>query len=170
VAIGIPADLLRRRPDVRRAERLAAAQAPESVCRSRLLSAISINGRGLLAQRFPICSKPRRSTQCRSVVQLELLNYGRILNNSAQDALFRSGGRLPAVVLTANQTWRTAGNVLLAQQRAKLQAPASMTPKGGHHRAGQIERYIDFTASPVEQALVLEQDLLAQARGEIAAG
>ena len=45
VAIGIPADLVRRRPDVRQAERLAAAQAEQiGIAQSALYPMISING------------------------------------------------------------------------------------------------------------------------------
>src|SRR6185369_5556194 len=45
VAVGMPADLLRRRPDVRRAERLAAAQAEQiGIAESDLYPAISIDG------------------------------------------------------------------------------------------------------------------------------
>ena len=45
VVIGIPTDLLRRRPDVRRAERLAAAQAEQiGIAQAELYPAFSING------------------------------------------------------------------------------------------------------------------------------
>src|SRR5262249_52293328 len=45
VAVGVPCDLLRRRPDVRRAEREAAAQSAQiGVAESNLYPAFSING------------------------------------------------------------------------------------------------------------------------------
>ena len=55
VAIGIPANLLRRRPDVRQAERLAAAQAEQiGIAQSDLYPAFYINGSlGYSAQNFP---------------------------------------------------------------------------------------------------------------------
>ena len=74
VAIGIPCDLLRRRPDVRQAERLAAAQAEQiGIAASRLVSR-------LLHQRHARLPSPKlpRSVQeyglqrqCRSVVPME---------------------------------------------------------------------------------------------------
>ena len=45
IAIGIPCDLLRRRPDVRRAERLAAAQSEQiGIAQADLYPAFTING------------------------------------------------------------------------------------------------------------------------------
>ena len=58
VALGIPCDLLRRRPDVRSAERLAAAQAEAiGIAEADLYPSFFINGSlGYSAQFFPICS------------------------------------------------------------------------------------------------------------------
>ena len=54
VAVGIPADLLRRRPDVRRAERQAAAQSAQiGIAEAQFYPSISINGTiGYSAQNF----------------------------------------------------------------------------------------------------------------------
>ena len=54
VAVGIPADLLRRRPDVRRAERQAAAQSGQiGIAEAEFYPAVSINGTiGYSAQNF----------------------------------------------------------------------------------------------------------------------
>ena len=54
VAIGIPADLLRRRPDVRQAERLAAAQAEQiGIAQADLYPIFTLNGQiGYQAQDF----------------------------------------------------------------------------------------------------------------------
>ena len=84
VAVGIPADLLRRRPDVRQAERLAAAQAEQiGIAQADLYPAFSINGSlGYSAQNFPDLF---RNTAFNGNVgpsfQWNLLNYGRIVNN-----------------------------------------------------------------------------------------
>ncbi len=55
VVVGIPADLLRRRPDVRRAERLAAAQAEQiGIAQAELYPAFFIRGTlGYTAKDFP---------------------------------------------------------------------------------------------------------------------
>src|SRR5207244_5602192 len=61
VVAGIPADLLRRRPDVRRAERLAAAQAEQiGIAQTDWYPAISINGTlGWQAQRLSDLFRPQ---------------------------------------------------------------------------------------------------------------
>ena len=63
VAIGIPADLLRRRPDVRRAERQAAAQsALNRIAESDLYPHISVTGTiGYSAEQFKDLFHPLRS-------------------------------------------------------------------------------------------------------------
>ena len=65
VAVGIPADLLRRRPDVRRAERQAAAQTAQiGVAEADFYPAVSINGTlGYSAQFFPDLFARRPSTE-----------------------------------------------------------------------------------------------------------
>ncbi|HEY2249939.1 MAG TPA: efflux transporter outer membrane subunit, partial [Planctomycetaceae bacterium] len=93
VAIGIPADLLRRRPDVRRAERLAAAQAARiGVAVSDWYPHISIVGTAdWQAQDLQhVFSGHALQGQVGPSFQWNLLNYGRILNNvRATDALFQ---------------------------------------------------------------------------------
>ena len=93
VVVGVPADLLRRRPDVRRAERLAAAQAEQiGIAESDWYPAFSISG--TLGWQAATFSKLFSSHSLNSFVgpsfQWNLLNYGRILNNvKLQDAQFR---------------------------------------------------------------------------------
>src|SRR5207245_2686127 len=84
VAAGIPADLLRRRPDVRRAERQAAAQSAEiGVAEADFYPHISITGSiGYSAEQF---KNLFRTTALAGTIgpsfQWNILNYGRILNN-----------------------------------------------------------------------------------------
>ena len=113
VAIGIPADLLRRRPDVRQAERLAAAQAEQiGIAQADLYPAFYVNGSlGYSAQNFPDLFK---NTAFNGSVgpsfQWNLLNYGRIVNNvRSQDAQFQAvGGHLPATRAPSQPSkWRT---------------------------------------------------------------
>jgi NodT family efflux transporter outer membrane factor (OMF) lipoprotein len=179
VAAGIPADLVRRRPDVRRAERQAAAQSAQiGVAETDFYPHISITGTiGYSAQQikdlFP-------SAALVGVIgpsfQWNILNYGRILNNvRLQDARFQE---LVAVyqntVLTAAQEVENGlVTFLRAQQRTQFQAASvddakeAVTIALGQYQAGTI----DFTrVTQLEQNLVLLQDTLAQARGEIALG
>ncbi len=93
VVVGVPADLLRRRPDVRRAERQAAAQAEQiGIAMTDWYPAFSITGTlGWQAASF---SKLFSSQSLNSFVapgfQWNLLNYGRILNNvKLQNATFQ---------------------------------------------------------------------------------
>ncbi len=179
VAAGIPADLVRRRPDVRRAERQAAAQSAQiGVAEADFYPHISITGTiGYSAQQIKDLF---RSASLVGVIgpsfQWNLLNYGRILNNvRLQDARFQE---LVAVyqntVLTAAQEVENGlVTFLRAQQRTQFQAASvddakeAVTIALGQYQAGTI----DFTrVTQLEQNLVLLQDTLAQARGEIALG
>lgn len=83
IVVGIPAELLRRRPDVRRAERQLAIQSEQiGITAAELYPAFSLNGNlGLSAPHF---SKLFRTASVTGVfnpsVQWNILNYGRILN------------------------------------------------------------------------------------------
>ena len=108
VAVGIPADLVRRRPDVRRAERNAAAQAESiGIAVSDFYPAISLNGSfSYSAAEFPQLFSPGALYGIWGPsFQWNLLNYGRILNNvHAQDALFQQlVAHYQNTVLTASQ-------------------------------------------------------------------
>jgi NodT family efflux transporter outer membrane factor (OMF) lipoprotein len=179
VAIGIPADLLRRRPDVRRAERYAAAQSAQiGVAEADFYPAISIVGTiGWSAESFPDLF---RSSALQGSVgpsfQWKILNYGRILNNvKLQKAKFQE-------LVTAYEQSVLNGNVeaenglvtfLRAQSRTRLQAVSVDEAQKAvalglvQYKAGTV----DFTRiTQLEQNLVLQQNTLAQARGEIGQG
>jgi NodT family efflux transporter outer membrane factor (OMF) lipoprotein len=179
VAIGIPADLLRRRPDVRRAERQAAAQSAQiGVAEADFYPAISIVGTiGWSAESFPDLF---RSSALQGSVgpsfQWKILNYGRILNNvKLQKAKFQE-------LVTAYEQSVLNGNVeaenglvtfLRAQSRTRLQAVSVDEAQKAvalglvQYKAGTV----DFTRiTQLEQNLVLQQNTLAQARGEIGQG
>ena len=183
VAIGIPADLVRRRPDVRQAERLAAAQAEQiGISQAALYPAIYVNGTlGYQAAAFPnlFTNEAFRGSLGPSF-QWNVLNYGRIVNSVRfQDATFQ------LLVVTYQQTvLQAAGEAedglvafLQSQQRAKylydaVQAQAKAVSsartrylQGGI--AGQGEA--SFTTYTLyEQNLLNAQDLSAQAQGQIA--
>jgi NodT family efflux transporter outer membrane factor (OMF) lipoprotein len=179
VAIGIPADLLRRRPDVRRAERLAAAQCAQiGIAESDFYPAFSLNGTlGYSAERFSDLFKPSAlNSSVGPSFQWNLFNYGRILNNvRLQDARFHElVYAYQQTVLNANQEVENGlVTFLKSQRRTKLQSASVDDAEKGvqivmaQYRAGTV----DFTrVTQLEQFLVQQQDVLTQARGEIATG
>ncbi|MEO0965974.1 MAG: efflux transporter outer membrane subunit [Planctomycetota bacterium] len=103
IAVGAPAALLRRRPDVRLAERLAAAQSAQiGVATADLLPSISITGstglatstadppRAIGADLIDVVNAQSFSGFIGLVVDWPILNYGRITNNiRVQDAAYQ---------------------------------------------------------------------------------
>ena len=179
VVIGIPADLLRRRPDVRRAERLAAAQAEQiGIAQSDLYPAFSINGNfGYSANNFPDLFK---NTAFNGSVgpsfQWNLLNYGRIVNNVRyQDAGFQElVVAYQNTVLQANQEVENGlVTFLRSQRRSRLLDEGVVAAK----KAVEIVIFqyqkgaVDFNRyAVIDRDLVTQQDLAAQTRGEISQG
>jgi len=179
VAVGMPADLLRRRPDVRQAERLAAAQGEEiGIAESDLYPAFSINGSlGYEAKNFPDLFK---NTAFNGTVgpsfQWNLLNYGRIINNVRyQDARFQE------LVVTYQQSVLEADRevedglvtFLRSQRQSKLlDESVVFAEKAVNIVVLQYQKgAVDFNRyAVIEQNLVTQQDLAAQARGQIAQG
>jgi NodT family efflux transporter outer membrane factor (OMF) lipoprotein len=179
VAFGIPADLVRRRPDVRQAERQAAAQAEQiGISQAGLYPAIYINGTlGYQAAAFPnlFTNEAFRGSVGPSF-QWNVLNYGRIVNSVRyQDATFQ------LLVATYQQTALDAAaeveNALVSyvqsQDRAKylyeaMQAQAkAVNVARTRYFVGQGEA--SFTTYTLyEQNLLNAQDASAQAQGEIA--
>ncbi len=181
VVVGIPADLLRRRPDVRRAERLAAAQAEQiGIAESAWYPAVTISGTlGWQAATFSDLFAPQALN---SVVgpsfQWNLLNYGRILNNvRLQDAQFQQ-----LVVAYQNTVLHADLEVengiitfLQAQDRAKNlqesvdEAWIALEVIVAQYEAGLAG--VDFNRyALILQTLVNQQDLWAQSRGQIGQG
>ena len=94
LAVGIPADLLRRRPDVRQAERMLAAQCAQiGVAEAELYPAFAINGYlGVYANELgQLFESDSMFGFVAPVVDWKILNYGRLVNNiRQQDAKFQS--------------------------------------------------------------------------------
>ncbi len=179
VAIGIPADLLRRRPDVRRAERQAAAQCAEiGVAEAEFYPHIAINGSiGYSADRFKDLFKSQSLMgDVGPAFQWNILNYGRILNNvRLQDAHFQElVAAYQNAVLRADQDVENGlVTFLRAHQRAKSLAESvaavdkSVVIVQAQGKAGTV----NFTqVDLLLQNKVVREDALAQARGEIALG
>ena len=177
VAVGLPADLLRRRPDVRRAERLVAAQSAQiGVAMSDLYPRLSVNGfLGYVANDIRDLFQPSSFTGfVIPSLQWSVLNYGRIANNIRnQDA------RLNEVALQYQQQVLTAGRevedalvgfVQAQQQAAWLEESVREAARSVDLVLIQFQGGItDFNrVYNTQSTLVTQQDLLAQTRGTIA--
>ncbi|HZZ26378.1 MAG TPA: efflux transporter outer membrane subunit [Pirellulales bacterium] len=185
VVVGIPADLLRRRPDVRAAERAAASQAEQiGIAEAALYPAFTINGTlGWQAARLGKLFTPEAfNSSVGPSFQWNILNYGRLVNNIAlQDATFKEDVAFyQQAVLTADQEVENGiVTFVKAQERTKLlrdsvdaaylalevviaqyENPTTITGAGA-----DFNRY-----AVILQNLIQQQDLWAQSRGEIALG
>jgi NodT family efflux transporter outer membrane factor (OMF) lipoprotein len=179
VVVGIPADLIRRRPDLRSAERQIAAQnAQIGVAEADLYPAFFINGNiGLAAKDFARLFDGKSLTgQIGPAFQWNILNYGRILNNvRLQD--FKTQelvGTYQQKVLTAAQE---VENGIVTFWRARQEAEHLALSVRAAERAVKLanDRFeagvIDYTPVFVaEQFLVQQQNAYAQAQGDIALG
>jgi NodT family efflux transporter outer membrane factor (OMF) lipoprotein len=177
VVVGVPADLLRRRPDICRAERLAAAQAEQiGIAEANLYPIFSINGSlGYSAASF---SQLFQSTAFAGTigpgVQWNILNYGRIRNNmKVQEDKFQELLVVyQRMVLQAAEEVETGvSNFLREQERSKLldesvnaeQLAVNTVLK--QHAAGAV----DFlTVDTYQRYLVGKQDAQAQVQGAVA--
>lgn len=179
VVVGVPCDLLCRRPDIRRAEKQAASQCAQiGVAEADLYPAISITGTvGFDAQRFTQLFKDHSlQGTIGPGFQWNVLNYGRLINNvGLQKAKFCE------LVTTYRQTVLQANSeaedgiaeFLQSQLQAKdLQRSVDAASKAVDLAITQYKGgLVDFNRVAVlEQNLVQQQDLLAQALGDIDTG
>lgn len=179
VAIGIPANLLTRRPDIRAAERLAAAQCAQiGIAESDLYPQIAIRGDvGFSAERFTDLFKDHSLTAAISPgFTWNVFNYGRLVNNvRLQDAKFRE--LVTAYQNTVIQANAEVEDGLTEFLQSQLQARAMQRSVDAASKAVELSimQYrsglVDFNrVALLEQNLVQQQDLLAQAQGAIAVG
>jgi NodT family efflux transporter outer membrane factor (OMF) lipoprotein len=179
VVVGIPADLIRRRPDVRSAERLVAAQnAQIGVAESDFYPAFFITGGlGYEAKNLSHLFASKSFTgNIGPSFQWNILNYGRILNNVRfQD--FRTQelvGAYQQKVLTAAQEvedgiseYLNAREEIAHLVESVRAVQESVRIVNDMYTQGAIIYTAVFVA---EQFLVQQQDLLAQAQGRAAQG
>jgi NodT family efflux transporter outer membrane factor (OMF) lipoprotein len=179
VAVGIPADLLRRRPDVRRAEREAATQCAEiGVADTEFYPQISINATwGWAAEHLKdLFAHGSFRGSIGPEFHWEILNYGRILNNvRVQDARFQElVAHYQQVVLRANgEVEDGLARFLKAQDESRNAKDSAEAQRAAVKDAvAQYEGGLaDFNrVAVVEEQLVSRQNTLAQAEGEIALG
>ena len=179
VVVGIPADLIRRRPDVRSAERLVAAQnAQIGVAESDFYPAFFITGSlGYEAKNLSQLFASKSFTgQIGPSFQWNILNYGRILNNVRfQDFKTQElvGAYQQRILTAAQEVENGIARFLSARDQVVHLAASVEAAKGAvriaNDRFNQGEE--SYTAVFVaEQFLVQQQDLLAQAQGDVALG
>ena len=179
VAVGIPAELLQRRPDIRAAERNAAAQAQQiGIAQAALYPHISITGTlGYSAQNASHLFTPDAfAGSIGPSLQWNILNYGRLANNvRLQDAMFQQSLLdYRTVVLTANQEAEDGLVAFLkSQEQTKLLTEGVVAAELAfqivisQYRVGTV----DFNRlAIIEQNQVQQQDLQARARAQIALG
>ena len=184
VAVGIPADLLRRRPDVRAAEYRAMAQASQiGVAKAYLFPAFSLSGTfGFLSTDLgrsdlgEILQWGSRTYVAGPALQWNLFNYGQLTNNvRLQDARFQE--LLVAyqnAVLTAQQNVEDA---IVAFQKSQERAESLSRSTGSAKQSLGLatEQYrggiTDFTTVIVsEQSLLSEQDNFVVTLGNVSSG
>ena len=177
VVVGIPADLLRRRPDVRRAERNAAAQAELiGIAAADFYPALSLTG--TLGWQAANLSDLFKSSSLNSsvgpVFQWNILNYGRIRNNVLfQEAQFQAlVANYQNTVLSADlEVENGIISFLNSQGRARnLELSVNDSTIA---LEGVIQQYegglVDFNRyAVIQQTLIQQLDLWAQSRGQIA--
>ena len=177
MAIGVPADLLRRRPDVRAAERRVAAQSARiGVATADLFPHFSITGAIRVdSERFEqLFSSASTAGFISPGFNWDVLNYGRLVNGvRVQDARFQElAYQYQQTVLLANEEVESAiNNFLNAQERLK----AAEEGVAASQRSVEIvelqyrEGVADFNrVYNLQRLLVTDQDRLASTQGEMA--
>jgi NodT family efflux transporter outer membrane factor (OMF) lipoprotein len=177
VAVGIPADLLRRRPDVRRAERQIASQcAKVGVAEADLYPRISLNGFvGFVADDFKDLFTSKSFTGLFfPTMQWNVLNYGRIRNNIKlqNQRVEESTFQYQQTVLNAGREVEDALTAFLqAQQQAKsLEEAVRDAQRSVELVLLQFQSgIVDFNrVYNTQTTLLTAQDQLATTQGNIA--
>ena len=176
VTVGVPANLLRRRPDVLSAEREVAAQSARiGVAAADWFPSVAIAGSlaygaGDLDQLF---TQPAFNGFISPQFNWPILNYGRILNNvRVQDALFQQAAvNYQQTVLSANAEAENAINSFLKAQEALVETQAgvdaakkSVDTAIAQYEVGATDYNRVFN---LQLILVQEQNALAQTQGSI---
>jgi NodT family efflux transporter outer membrane factor (OMF) lipoprotein len=184
VIVGIPADLLRRRPDVRRAELQAAAQSAQiGVAKADLFPTFSLIGNvGTLATDISpsnlgnVFTRGSLHYSVGPAIQWNVLNYGQITNNvRVQDAKFQE--LLIDYQNTVLKAQQEVENGIATFIYSRDQAEFLQQSVGAAEGALRIallqyrEGILDFTTVlTAEQNLYQAQNNLALATGSIALG
>ncbi|MEO8270628.1 MAG: efflux transporter outer membrane subunit, partial [Aureliella sp.] len=179
VLVGIPADLIRRRPDLRAAERFIAAQnAQIGVAEADFYPNFFISGNiGYQAKDLDLLFGPRSGIgQITPGFSWNFLNYGRIANNVRLQE-FKTQELVAVyqqkVLVAAGEVENGIIGYLNSQLSARhLAASVTAAQRAVTLATEQFNAGVtDFTSVFVaEQFLVQQQNLLAEAQGDIALG
>jgi NodT family efflux transporter outer membrane factor (OMF) lipoprotein len=184
VAVGIPSDLLRRRPDIRNAELQAAAQCARiGVSRADLYPTFSLTGSfGFLASdvgRFGMGDMTNWYSRYGSYgpsFSWNILNYGQITNNvRVQDARFQELiFRYQNTVLRAQQEVEDAMTGFLQSWKSKILLTEAVAAAKQAVKLAVIQYRngaTDYTTVITSQQILLDgQESLAVARGAVPQG
>jgi NodT family efflux transporter outer membrane factor (OMF) lipoprotein len=177
VAVGIPADLLRRRPDIRQTERQLAAQSAQiGIAKADLFPSFALFGTiSVASQDFDDLFKSSSLENFGGpAFRWAILNYGRIQNNiRVQDARFQALiGDYENTVLRAQGE---VENAIAAYLGAQRQVQFLTSSVGSANRAVELAEFqyregaVDYTrVLNTQQFLVTEQDRLVATRGSVA--
>lgn len=174
----LPAELLRRRPDIRSAERALAAQTAKiGVAQAELYPTFALNGSFAFAasQAGDWFSAPARQHRAGPVITWPVFTAGKLRNRMrAEEAAARAAlAEYERVVLNA---YRECEDALAAHQNAaertaRLREAVQAARQAVELVADTYQRgLIDFQAVlDAQRQLALHQDMLAQAEGQLAA-
>lgn len=178
VAVGIPADLVRRRPDVRRAERQVAAQSARiGIAESDFYPQISLTGTlGAAAVQFADLGDIPASMigNVGPSYRWAIFNYGRIVNNvRSQDAQFQqlAFAYQDTVLRAGEEAEDGIVNFLRSRERnQRLQESVRASSRTVDITYDQYQfGAVDFTPVFLFQSIVADaQDREAASRGDIA--
>jgi NodT family efflux transporter outer membrane factor (OMF) lipoprotein len=176
VIVGIPAELLRRRPDVRQAERDAAAQSARiGIAEAEFYPHIAITGTiGLQAEHMNQLFESNSLVGAIGPgISWNILNYGRIKNNvRAEDARFQQAVlNYRDTVLRANEEVEN-GIVGFLNEQDRVKSLDKSTRAGARSVEIAMLQYQKglIAYQPLldsERALVQQQDALAESRGSV---
>jgi NodT family efflux transporter outer membrane factor (OMF) lipoprotein len=180
VTVGIPADLLRRRPDVRKAELEAAAQCAQiGFAKADLYPLFSLTGNvGWLGSNVSrgldnVFTPASLYYAAGPAVQWNILNYGQITNNvRVQDARFQELLiSYQNTVLKAQQEVENGISGFINSRQASIYLQQSVDAANGALRIAMIqyrEGTVDFTTVlTAEQNLYQAQNSLAIEEGDV---
>lgn len=176
VAIGVPADMLRRRPDIRYAEYVAAAQSAQiGVAKADLFPAFTISGAiGVRADDFSnLFNNGTTAGFINPGFSWNFLNYGRIQNNvRVQDAKFQE--TLLNYKNTVLSAYSEVENALTAFLRSKQQVVyLRRSVNAAKGAVSEVEdQYRDGTASynrvvDAQRSLLATQERLIAAEANV---
>lgn len=179
IALGIPAGLLLRRPDVRRAERLLAAQSARiGIAESELYPIITLSGTaGVTANQFDELF--RNGSSFGSVgpsLRWNILNYGRLLANiEVQDARFNQllHSYRQTVLLANLEAENAIVDFLKSQESLKWQLEAAEAAAKTNDLVNQLFAEGDDTADfnrvfNVQNFKTQQEESAAVAKGAVA--